>query len=367
MLKNILFVNDPANYTNSILRERFITVTMLVLFGVFLYVVSSLLLGAVGGFLLWGTSRGVYDKFLKWTRGRKNLAATLSVLTILVLVIGPVVTILSLVVNDAVNLTNQGIDFFNELKPRVNDLASRFTQGPAPSVMGYELDIDKVIEKLQEFSGTAAQYLVVALQKTAGGVANAFLQVFVMLYTLFFCYTDGAGFIEWLKKLIPLSSEETDRLFGNFFDTSITSLKALGIIGVVQGSLGGLAFWACGIPSPFFWTVLLVFATIIPVFGAQIIMVPAGIALILFGKIGYGVGLLLWSFIVIANADNLLRPYLVGRAVKLHELVVFLTTLGGIAAFGFWGFLIGPVIAALLKVLTEFYIDTHSPPEPATE
>lgn len=83
----------------------------------------------------------------------------------------------------------------------------------------------------------------------------------------------------------------------------------------------------------------------------------------IFGKVAFGIGLLLWSAIVIANADNLLRPYLVGRAVQLHELVVFLSTLGGIAAFGFWGFLIGPVIAALLKVLTEFYISTNSPPE----
>jgi predicted PurR-regulated permease PerM len=356
-------MNESKIHDHSLLRKRFISVTMLALFGVFLYVVSSLLLGAVGGFLLWAMSRGLYEKILKWTRGRTTLAASLSVLTILVLVIGPVATILSLVVNDAVNLTNQGISFFNELKPRVNDLLSRFSNGESFSLIGYQLDIDLVIEKLQEFSGTAAEYLVLALQKTAGGVANAFLQVFVMLYTLFFCYTDGARFIDWLKKLIPLSSEETDKLFSNFFETSITSLKALGIIGVVQGVLGGLALWVCGVPSPFFWTVLLVFTTIIPIFGAQIIMIPASIALMIFGKVAFGIGLLLWSAIVIANADNLLRPYLVGRAVQLHELVVFLSTLGGIAAFGFWGFLIGPVIAALLKVLTEFYISTNSPPE----
>jgi predicted PurR-regulated permease PerM len=179
-------MNESKIHDHSLLRKRFISVTMLALFGVFLYVVSSLLLGAVGGFLLWAMSRGLYEKILKWTRGRTTLAASLSVLTILVLVIGPVATILSLVVNDAVNLTNQGISFFNELKPRVNDLLSRFSNGESFSLIGYQLDIDLVIEKLQEFSGTAAEYLVLALQKTAGGVANAFLQVFVMLYTLFF-------------------------------------------------------------------------------------------------------------------------------------------------------------------------------------
>jgi len=345
---------------NPIVRRRFIAVAMLALIGLFAYVVSSLLLGVVGGFILWGMSRGMFDKFLKWTRNRANLAATLSVITLLLLVIAPVITVLSLMVNDAVDLTTQGIEFFNDLRPRVEALVSNFSSDGNPSLFGYELNVDIAVEKLQEFSGTAAEYLVLAMQKTAGGVASAFLQVFVMLYTLFFLYLDGDKFIKWLKKLLPLEDAETDKLFHRFFVTSISSLKALGVIGVAQGVLGGLAMWVCGIPSPFFWTVLLIFATVIPVFGAQIVMIPAAIMLIIFGKIGFGIGLLLWSAIVIANVDNLLRPYLVGRAVQLHELIVFLTTLGGIAVFGFWGFLIGPVIAALLSVLTEFYIETRN-------
>lgn len=354
-------MTDPSTtpQNNSILRKRFIAVSMLALVGVLVYVVSSLLMGVVGGFILWAMSRGMYEKFLKWTRGRSTLAASLAVLALLVLVVGPVVSVLSLMVNDAVNLTEQGIEFFNHLRPRIESVISRFSSGENPSLFGYSLNIDIVVEKLQEFSGTAAEFLVDAMQKTAGGVASAFLQVFVMLYTLFFLYIDGEKFITWLKRLLPLEDAQTDTLFHRFFVTSITSLKALGVIGVAQGVLGGLAMWVCGIPSPFFWTVLLIFSTVIPVVGAQIIMIPAGIFLIIFGKVGFGIGLLLWSWVVLANVDNLLRPYLVGRAVQLHELVVFLTTLGGIAAFGFWGFLIGPVIAALLSVLTDFYIESQ--------
>ncbi|MBL0062776.1 MAG: AI-2E family transporter [bacterium] len=349
-----------TSWTSPALRKRFIAISMIALIGLFLYVVSSLLLGVVGGFVLWAMSRGIYEKFLKWTKGRKNLSASLSVLTLFLLVVAPVLLVLSLMANDAVNLTSQGIQFFNELRPRMEGLVSRFSSGENPSFLGYELNIDIVVEKLQEFSGTAAEYLVLAMQKTAGGVASAFLQVFVTLYTLFFLYLDGEKFLDWLKKLLPLEDSETEKLFHRFTVTSISSLKALGIMGVAQGVLGGVAMWICGIPSPFFWTVLLVFATVIPVVGAQIILIPAGVFLILFGEVGYGIGLLLWSWIVVANVDNLLRPYLVGRAVQMHELVVFLTTLGGIAVFGFWGFLIGPVIAALLNVLTEFYIESRN-------
>ncbi len=349
-----------TSWTSPALRKRFIAILMIVLIGLFIYVVSSLLLGVVGGFVLWGMSRGLYEKFLKWTRGRRNLSAALSVLTLFLLVVAPVILILTLMVNDAVDLTTQGIEFFNNLKPRVEALVSNFGSSGSPSAFGYSLDVNVIVEKLQEFIGTAAEYLVVAMQKTAGGVASAFLQVFVMLYTLFFLYLDGDKFVDWLKKLLPLEDSETDRLFQRFFLTANSSMKALGVMGVAQGVLGGLAMWICGIPSPFFWTVLLVFATVIPVVGAQIILIPAGVFLIVFGKVGYGIGLLLWSWIVIANIDNLLRPYLVGRAAQMHELIVFLTTLGGIAVFGFWGFLVGPVIASLLSVLTEFYIESRN-------
>ncbi len=349
----------------AIVRKRFITITMLALMAVFVYVVSSLLLGVIGGFILWAMSRGLFERLLKLTRGRANVAAVLSVLALLVVVVAPVATILSLMVNDAVNLTQQGYQFFEHLKPNIERIVTRFTSGENPSLFGYEFDPSLLLIKLEEFSGTAAEYMVEVMQKTAGGIASAILQVFIMLYTLFFCYIDGPRFFDWIKRVLPLDDHETDKLFNNFFVTSITSLKALGIIGTVQGILGGLGMWLCGIPSPFFWTVLLVFSTVIPVVGAQIIMIPAALFLIIAGKVWWGVGLLLWSWVVIANVDNLMRPYLVGRAAQLHELVVFLTTLGGIAVFGFWGFLVGPVIAGLLKALVEFYIESNAPP-PAT-
>jgi predicted PurR-regulated permease PerM len=350
--------STPQQNSDAVTRERFIAVALLALLGVAIYVVSSLLMGVVGGFILWGMSRGMFEWFERKTKGRRTLSAALSVVTLLVLVIAPVATILSLMVNDAVNLADQGFRFFQTLQPKIEEILNRFTGADNPTFLGYELNVSVLVEKLQEFSGTAAKYLVILLQKTAGGVASAVLQVFVMLYTVFFCYLDGAEFIDWLKKLLPLTSDESDSLLNKFFSTAITSLKALGALGAAQGILGGLAMWVCGIPSPVFWTILLIFATIIPVVGAQIILFPAAAFLIIMGDTGMGIGLFLWSWIVVANVDNLLRPYIVGRAVQLHELVVFLTTIGGIAVFGFWGFLIGPVIAALLKAVAEFYVET---------
>lgn len=350
--------SEESKTTDRVTRRRFISVALLLLIGVSIFVISSLLLGVIGGFILWAMSRWIFEWFERKLRGRRTLAASLSVLSLFLLVVAPVAGVLSLMVNDAVSLAERGYSFFQQLEPQLDALITRLTGQQVPVFWGYELDIELVVSKLQELAGTATSYMVVAMQKTAGGIASAVLQVLVMLYTLFFCYLDGAKFVDWIKRLLPLTSDESEQLLQNFFRTAITSLKAFGVIGVVQGVLGGLAFWACGIPSPFFWGVILVFTTIIPVVGAQIVLFPAGILLILTGKTVPGIALLLWSWIVIANIDNLLRPYLVGKAAQLHELVVFLMTIGGIAVFGFWGFLIGPVIAALLKAVAEFYWET---------
>ena len=134
-----------TSWTSPALRKRFIAISMIVLIGLFIYVVSSLLLGVVGGFVLWAMSSGMYEKFLKWTKGRKNLSASLSVLTLFLLVVAPVLLVLSLMANDAVNLTSQGIQFFNDLRPRMEGLVSRFSSGANPSFMGYELNINTLV------------------------------------------------------------------------------------------------------------------------------------------------------------------------------------------------------------------------------
>lgn len=336
-------------------RRRFVVIAMIALLAIFLYVIHSLLLGVVGGVLLWSMTGGIYGKFLKWTRNRKSLSSALSVVTVFVLVVGPVASVLTIMAGDVVELAGQGQNFFHKFEPRLESLLSRVTGSDGIELFGYRIDAETVTDKLESFAEGATTFLLDVAKKTAGGIANAVLLIFVMLYTLFFCYIDGAEFMAWLKRLLPLSPEQTETLFHNFFTTSVTTLRTMGIIGVVQGILGGLAFWVCGIPSPFFWTVLLVLATIVPAVGAQIILMPAAILLLIFDQTWQGIALLLWSWIVIANVDNFLRPYLVRRAINLHELLVFLSTIGGIAVFGFWGFLIGPVIASLLKVLVEFY------------
>jgi predicted PurR-regulated permease PerM len=340
-------------------RRRFAIILVIGLLAVFLYMISKLLLGVIGGLLLWAVTQPLFRKLVKWTKGRQKLSAALSLIATVVFLVVPAAIILFFMAADAANLAQSAGKWLEPYRPVIEQKLGEIGAAGKVDLFGYELQVKDLTAKLQQATGKIANYLLLILKKTAGGIASAVLLIFIMLYTLFFCYLDGPEFLKWLKRMLPLSDEQSGRLLNDFFVTSITTLKTMGIIGLVQGILGGLGFWICGIPSPFFWTVLMALASIIPSVGAQIILVPASILLMLIGKFWWGFGLLLWSVLVIANVDNFLRPYLVKRAINLHELIVFLSTIGGITVFGFFGFLVGPVIAALLKASMQIYSEMY--------
>lgn len=336
-------------------RLWFIFALCVVLLITFIVMISDLLLGVIGGMLLWTMTRRLHQRLTEKLRGRRGRAAGISLLIVLLVVVIPLTGAVVLMASEAASLALRAAKWIEPHKPVIEERLTRVMSGEGVVVLGYEITPDEITARLQQFSAQLGQFFVKLIRQTAGGIASTVLLIFVMLYTLFFFYLDGDAFLDWLKRLLPLRPEQTERLFADFFATSKASLKTLAVIGVVQGGLGGLAFWIVGIPSPLFWTLLMAVATVIPAVGAQIILLPAAGLLMLFGKFWFGFALLLWSWLVIANVDNLLRPYLVSREINLHELLVFLSSIGGIAMFGFFGVLIGPVIASLLKVSLNIY------------
>jgi predicted PurR-regulated permease PerM len=338
-------------------RRLFIVLLAGLFLVLFLFMISGLLIGVVGGIILWTITDGIFQRLAK--KLRRGMAATVSLLITLMLFILPIAILVTLMAFDAATFAQRAQQWFEPYRPEIETRVQEFMRGGSLYVFDYRITAADVMERLDKASGQITGFLLGLVQKTAGGVAQGILQIFVALYTLFFLYLDGAIFLEWLKKLLPVTKPQADRLFDEFLGTCKASLKTLIVIGLVQGTMGGVAFWICGIPAPFFWTMLMAAASVIPAVGAQIILVPAAILMMIVGKVGYGVGLLLWSLIVVANIDNFLRPYLVKREINLHQLLVFLGTLGGIATFGFFGVILGPVIAALLKTSLQIYGDLY--------
>jgi predicted PurR-regulated permease PerM len=138
------------------------------------------------------------------------------------------------------------------------------------------------------------------------------------------------------------------------------------VIAVIQGVLGGLAFWVLGLPSPLLWGVVMIFLSMIPMAGAFIVWVPAAIYLAITGHWVSALILTVWGALVIGSIDNFLRPKLVGEKTRLHELLVFFSVLGGLQVFGVIGLVLGPVIVAITIALLDVlrHADGVSPAPP---
>ncbi len=187
------------------------------------------------------------------------------------------------------------------------------------------------------------------------GVAQSVLWLFVLFFSLFYFLADGENILRYARRFSPLRDDQDTLLFRKFASISRAMIKGSLVVGVIQGTLAGIAFAIAGIPSAVIWGIVVVLASFIPGVGTALIWFPIGVITLVSGHVWQGVFILLFGFGIIGVIDNILRPRLVGRDSEMHPLLVFFSTLGGIALFGFPGLLIGPVIVSLFFALADIY------------
>ena len=168
-----------------------------------------------------------------------------------------------------------------------------------------------------------------------------------MLYTMFFFLRDGPRLLKGALAQLPMTGGEKEQMLEKFVSVTRATLKGTVFIGIAQGVLGGLAFWAAGIDGAIFWGTVMTVLSIIPGIGGALVWIPAAIILMTTGEVWRGLALAAFCGLVIGSVDNLLRPMLVGRDTQMHELLIFFSTLGGLMMFGVMGFIVGPILAAL--------------------
>ena len=176
----------------------------------------------------------------------------------------------------------------------------------------------------------------------------------LVLFILFFFFRDGDAMASRALGLIPLEPGRKARLLQHL--QAVTRAVVVGTVltALVQGALLGLGFWITGLPSPLVFGVLSAVASFIPLVGTALIWVPASLYLLAQGVAWKTIFLVVWSAIVVGSADNILQPLLVSGKAQIGTLTVFIGVLGGLAAFGFIGLFLGPVILALVQALIEF-------------
>ncbi|KJS31004.1 MAG: permease [Desulfatitalea sp. BRH_c12] len=214
---------------------------------------------------------------------------------------------------------------------------------------------EEIFQKAGELASNISLFLIDSLSAGAIGTVNFFFMFFIFLYTGYFFLIEGGILLERILYYLPLEDKDESRLLERFTSVTRATLKGTAVIGLLQGGLAGLAFAIVGIDAAVFWGTVMVVLSIIPGIGSALIWVPAAIILAAGGSYLKAIGLTVFCGLVVGSLDNVLRPRLVGKDTQMHDLLIFLGTLGGLAFFGIIGFVIGPIIAALFVTVWEIY------------
>jgi predicted PurR-regulated permease PerM len=176
-----------------------------------------------------------------------------------------------------------------------------------------------------------------------------------MVMALFYIYKDGEVLLEKFWSVVPIPDENRTVVAGTVKRVLSAIVYGIFLTCLVQGLLAGIGYWLFDLPLPLLFGALTAVAALIPVVGTALIWVPAAGYLLMGGKVSQGLLLALWCFALVVPADNLIRPFFISGRGQLSLLVVALGLLGGLAAFGFLGIILGPLILALFGAFLDIY------------
>jgi len=340
---------------------------VLVISGLFYAMVRRFLLTLFLAAILAGLASPLYRRLLRLCRGRRALASGLCLVLLLLVVLLPLGLLLGIVAGQAYEISETALPWI-QARIAEPDLILESLRG-LPGVERLTPYRGTILAKAGELVGSLGGILVNGLQATTRGTVSFFFHLGILLYALYFFLMDGGPLLDRILGYLPLAEADKRRLVAKFTSVTRATLKGTLLIGLAQGGLAGLAFAVVGIEGAVFWGALMTLLSVIPGVGTALVWLPAALLLIATGHPGAGIGLLLFCALVVGSIDNLLRPRLVGRDTQMHELLILLGTLGGLALFGAAGFIAGPILAALFVTIWEIYgvafADLLREPEPA--
>ena len=302
--------------------------------------------------ILWAAILAVIFHPLKsYLRGRlgerNGLAALLTLLCICLIVFTPLAIIASSLVVET-NAVYHKLQTNSAQFPAVfADLLQHLPRWAKHYLAENNLDTaGEIQQKLSSFALKGGQYLAGSAFIIGRGTFSFTVGFGVMLYLLFFLLKDGSYLVHLILEALPLSTYVKHHLLVKFAAVARATVKGTVVVGIVQGILGGLAFWFTGIDGSL-WGALMAFLSLIPAVGSAIIWVPAAVFFFATGAVWKGLFLVGFFVVIVGLVDNILRPLLVGKDTKMPDYLILIATLGGMEIYGINGFVIGPVIAAL--------------------
>jgi predicted PurR-regulated permease PerM len=348
---------EPMRLRKMQLARGFVLTLAVSISAVFFYMIREyfvlMFLSAVAALLLHSTHEWLTEQL----GGRRVVAVSIIVLGVVVALLVPAAFMLGMLIEQASRVGELIVPWLRAQLMAVEEY------GPEalPYWIPYRVEVKHAMKRYVKQTSTqlgdlaehATPLLVSSLRASTDSVGTMLmmsLDFCFFVYALACLLLTGRTAATYVLGLLPLSSTHRELLAERVYSTVRATVKGSFIIAIVQGGLTGCGLALAGVPLALFWAALATVCAIIPVVGPPLVWVPAALWLgTVAGRVGASVGLLVYGVLFVTPADNLLRPILVGQDAQMSDLMVLLSTLGGIGLFGAGGLICGPLIAALMS------------------
>lgn len=292
----------------------------------------------------------------KLFKGRRNLAALLMCLLLVLLIILPSVRLVIYGAEKSVATYDETVAFFSNHS--LNDV---FRDDKFQTTPLRLLHLEKYNFQDQAFQDTmlkavkqSSTWLLSGASSVIKETSSFIFSLLLIILTMFFFFIDGQKMLKRLMYLSPLPNKYDEEIFRKFSVVSYTTLVSTFVAAFAQGIVGALGFALVSFPI-FLAFVLIALLSLLPYVGSMIFYVPVGLYYLLMGDIWQGVFVLVWGAVVIGLTDNVVRAYMIKDKAEINPIFVFFSILGGIALLGFWGVFVGPLVVALAVTVFHIY------------
>lgn len=320
------------------------------------YVLSSFLADAVISFILLGLFQKPYRYFLRRVNNRWVASGITTSIVVFVLLMPFFGFLYAVTVEATLAFEKLSYLFDDGGKNLIEETVAWAKRG------GFVVTTEVATDYIEQLAQGLNALVVAFGSAVFGNVLSFTIHAAIEIVMIFYLFADGDRLREFLFKLSPLPDNEDAMLVETFQKVSRGVVVGNGLGSAIQGLLGGLAMWIVGLPSPLLWGAVMTVFAFLPLVGITIVVIPAALVLLLQGEPGKALGFLAFCMLMGTFVDNVVKTKLMGSAMRMHDLLVFLSIIGGLTAFGVIGFIYGPLIAMLFMTLHGLY-ETHYLPQ----
>ncbi len=347
-------------------REGFVRVVFFLLFVALallsLYIIRDFVQALIAGAVMAYVFHPVYERVNGWLKRPVLTSLLVCALTIVILLI-PIAFVVDNAATEArfiyvktLQVLKSGELIEGQCQPSESWLCRTFATAST------FIENQQVNVYMQDAVSKATTFIITGVTNILFALPSIVISVLIAFFTMFYLLIDGPHAVERIRGLLPVNKAHQAHITRKLGEVTHALIYGSLIIALLQGLLTGLGFWAVGINSPVLWGAITAVLALVPLLGTGLVWGPASIYMILLGLsqgdpvLAYkGVGLLVYGALVVGLADNFLRPHIVGNRTGIHPVLVLVGVLGGIATFGIVGFVIGPLVIALLKSIVTIY------------